>query len=368
MPDGEAPGVPPDEPSEPAGAGPSGPPREPAPTSPPSDPPPGPAKSTREIAQEALLAAGLTKPPKASSGPRRLLLFTLVILVVLIALVVGSLVALGHLKTTVTLPPSTSTTAPTSSTSTTTTTTLTSAAPPGGVSPLVAYGGASADGVVLTAVGAGGQPLPFVRTTSRTYITDPSAAPVVVYGWNGTCAPCAAENLVVVSSLDALGGKFTGLATTTETGGFVTIDLRHATYHGPVVLEASEVDGPTGLPDQTYSAQALEQFRAYDRAPFTKHPDAYPFLDVGGHFIQVGPSFASALLQGLTLRQIATDLETPDSSVTRAIDGSADELTAAICDTLAQLSQQRPLICANPSIAAIEPGLPTTAPGSQVAH
>ena len=48
--------------------------------------------------------------------------------------------------------------------------------------------------------------------------------------------------------------------------------------------------------------------------------------------------------------------------MTRSIDGSADELTAAICKTLSQLSQRRPLICANPSIVAIEPGLPATAP------
>ena len=297
-----------------------------------------------------------------SAGLGGVLGLVLVVLVVLVMLVVGSLVALGHLKTTVTLPPSTTTTAPTTTSSTTTSTTTPPGGTAAGVSALAAYGAASADGVVLSAVGAGGEPLPFVRTTARTYITDPSAAPVLVYWWNGTCTPCAAENLVVVSSLDALGGKFTGLSTTTETGGIITIDLRHAAYHGPVVLEASEVDGPTGQPDQSYSAQAQQQFQTYDRKPYTKDPAAYPFLDIGGHFVQVGPAFASSLLQGLSLRQIATDLSTPDSAVTRSIDGGADELTAAICETLSQLSQKRPLVCANPSIAAIEPGLPSAAP------
>jgi hypothetical protein len=364
MPDGGTPGVPGDGTEPPAaaseGQGASG-----APASsgqPSSGAPEDPTKSTREIAHEALRAAGLTTPPKSSSGPRRLVLFSVVVLAVLVVLIVASLVALGHLKTTVTLPPSTTTTYASTTTSSTTTTTLSPGGGAPGVSPVVAYGDASANGVVLTAVGAGGEPLTFVRTKSHTYITDPSAAPVVVYWWNGTCGPCAAENLVVVSSLDALGGTFRGLATTTEPGGVVTIDLRHATYKGPIVLQPSEVDGSTGRPDQNYTAQAQQQFEAFDTTPYTKDPASYPFLDLGGHYVQVGSGIPAALLQGLTLRRIATDLSNPDSPVTRAIDGSADELTAAICQMLQQLSQRRPLICANASIASIEPGLPTAAP------
>jgi hypothetical protein len=364
MPDGGAPGVPADGTEPPTapgqGHGASGPPG-PA-GQPPAAATEGPTKSTREIAHEALLAAGLTKPPKSSSGPRRLVMFSLVVLAVLVVLIVASLVALGHLKTTVTLPPSTTTTYGSTTTSTTTTTTPASGGGAPGVSPLVAYGEASANGVVLTAVGAGGQPLTFVRTKSPTYITDPAAAPVVVYWWNGTCTPCAAENLVVVSSLDALGGTFTGLATTTEPGETTTIDLSHASYKGPVVLQSAEVDGPTGQPDETYTAQALQQFQAFDRMPYTKDPASYPFVDIGGHYVQVGSGVSAALLQGLSLRRIAADLSNPDAPVTRAIDGNADELTAAICQTLQQLSQRRPLVCANPSIASIEPGLPATAP------
>ncbi|HEV3211894.1 MAG TPA: hypothetical protein VGZ03_00720 [Acidimicrobiales bacterium] len=325
--------------------------------------PAGPPKTTKEIAREALEAAGLTTPPKSTGGPRRLVLFTVVILVVLVLLVVGSLVALGHLKTKVTTPSSTPTSSPSATTtSSTTTTTGPSATLPAGVSPLTAYASASADGVVLRQVGSGGQPILLLRTTARTFITDRSAAPVVVYWWNGTCAPCAAENLVVVSALESLGGTFTGLATTTETGGFPTIDLRHARYRGPVVLEASEVDGPTGRPDQPYSAQAGAQFRALDRPPYTKIPGGYPFLDVGGHFVQVGPGFAPSLLAGQSLRTIAADLTAPNSAMTRAIDGNADVLAAAICVTLAELSRPRPAVCANPSVAAIEPALPTSAP------
>jgi hypothetical protein len=357
MPDGGSGGVPTDGAEPPA-------PMDPGAAAPPGTPGAAgaPQKTTKEIAREALEAAGLTTPPRSTGGPRRLVLFSVVILVVLAVLVAASLVALGHLKTRLT----TTTTLPTTTLPATTTTANTSTTSPSGgqrgPSALDAYAAASADGVVLRDVGSGGQPILLARTTARTYITDPAAAPVVVYWWNGTCTPCAAENLVVVSALESLGGTFTGLATTTETGGFTTIDLRHASYRGPVVLEASEVDGPTGQPDQPYTSQAVAQYRAFDRPPYAKIAGGYPFLDVGGHFVQIGPGFASAQLAGLSLRTIARDLSSPNLALTRAIDGNADVLAAAVCLTLSELSRPRPTICANPSIAAIEPGLPTLAP------
>jgi len=350
----------------------------PAPTTPgagPSSPDPQGAapttgatpKLTKEQAHEVLEAAGLAKPPKSTGSPRRLLLYSVVVLVILVVLVVASLVALAHLKTrvttTTTVPP---TSLPTTTSSPTTSSTIRSTGGPG-LSALAAYAAASRNELTLRSVGAGGQPLLFERTTSKTFITDRSAAPVVVYWWNGTCAPCAPENLVVVSALESIGGTFTGLTTTTEPGGVVTIDLRHASYHGPVVLQSTEVDGPNGRPDQHYSAQAQAQFQAYDRPPFAKVAGGYPFLDIGGHFVQIGPGFAPALLSHLSMRSIARDLATADLPVTRAIDGNADELAAAICVTLSELSRPRPLRCENPSVAAIVPGLPTVAPHTAIA-
>ena len=75
------------------------------------------------------------------------------------------------------------------------------------------------------------------------------------------------------------------------------------------MLEASEVDGPNGLPDQPYAPKPNSSSRPTTRA-LHEEPRAYPFLDVGGHFVEVGPAFASALLQGLTIREIAADLAT----------------------------------------------------------
>ena len=326
-----------------------------------------PDKTTRERAHEALVAAGLDTPPSRSSGPRRLVIFAAVVLVVLALIVVGSLIALDHLQGKVTTTTTTTTTPATPTTVAPTTTTVPLIpGHPSSSPPLDAYVTASADGVVLRAVGTGGQPLPIVRTNTADFVTDPSHDPYLVYWWTGACGPCAAENLVVVSALSALGGTFGGLATTTEpaegTGTVTTIDLRHATYHGPVVLDASEVDGATGQPDQIPPPLAKSQFVAFDARPFTKDADSYPFLDVGGHFVQVGAGFTSQLLVGLTLRDLATDLTTPDSAVTRAIDGSANELDAAVCVALAELSRPRPTACSNPAIATIEPTLPRVAP------
>jgi hypothetical protein len=323
-----------------------------------------PTKTTKERAHEALAAAGLsTKPPK-SDGARRVVTFAVVILVVLVVVVVGCLIALDHLQSQVTpLPTTPSTVVP--PTTSPTTTTVAGAQPSGAstTATLAAYETASTDGVVLREVGNGGQPVGLERTASQNFNTDAAANPVVVYWWDGgTCAPCAAENLVVVSALEALGGTFHGLAATTESGPTATIDLRHASYHGPVLFEAAEVHGANGRVDQSAPPAATAQAAAYDAAPYTKQASALPFLDVGGRYVEIGSGFTSALLAGRSLSQVATTLSTPDDPVSRAVLGSANQLDAAVCTTLAELSRPLPTVCANPAIVSLELTLPTAAP------
>jgi hypothetical protein len=127
-------------------------------------------------------------------------------------------------------------------------------------------------------------------------------------------------------------------------------------------LEASEVVGANGLPAQAATSQATAQFRLYDVRPYTKDPGAHPFLDVAGRYVAVGVGYTPALLAGRSLSGIAAGLTTPDTPLTRAILGSANQLVASVCTTLAALSRPLPIVCSNPAILAIEPTLPTTAP------
>lgn len=60
-------------------------------------------------------------------------------------------------------------------------------------------------------------------------------------------------------------------------------------------------------------------------------PLGYPFSDFGGKAILNNASFAPRVLAKLTRKQIAADLSRPKWRVAKAIDGSANQLTAAIC-------------------------------------
>ena len=326
---------------------------------------PAASEGTRERARALLAEAGLTKPPRASS-PRRLLTVAIAILVVLAAILAGSLLALDRLQrtvTTTTVPPPTIP-APTPSS-------IPSGSLPAGP-PLASYAMASADAAVLQAVGEGGQPLALERTPAPTFLTDPRRDPVVIYWWTGACTPCAAENEVVVSALEALGGTFRGLTTTTEPGEpgqpapVATIDLRRAAYRGPVVLEAAEVEDARGRPDQPTTGQARLQAAAYDRSPFAPGSGGYAFVDVAGRYVAVGAGFTPALLRGRSVGAVAGQLAVPTSVLARAILGDALQLAAAVCLTLQELGRPRPGVCASPTVSALEAALPVRAPRGAV--
>ena len=55
-----------------------------------------------------------------------------------------------------------------------------------------------------------------------------------------------------------------------------------------------------------------------------------PFLDIANRYVITGASFSPQVLQGLTRSQIAAQLQDPSSPVAQAIDGTANDITAAI--------------------------------------
>ncbi|MHB8681770.1 MAG: DUF929 family protein [Acidimicrobiales bacterium] len=57
----------------------------------------------------------------------------------------------------------------------------------------------------------------------------------------------------------------------------------------------------------------------------------FPFLDIGNKVFALGPSFDPAVLSGLDQAAIGRRLANPDDPVTRAIVGSANLYTAALC-------------------------------------
>ena len=62
-----------------------------------------------------------------------------------------------------------------------------------------------------------------------------------------------------------------------------------------------------------------------------------------------GASFDPQLLAGMSHRQVAAALADPTSPVAKAVDGSANVLTAALCEVT---GQQPAAVCTAPGVAA----------------
>ncbi len=61
---------------------------------------------------------------------------------------------------------------------------------------------------------------------------------------------------------------------------------------------------------------------------------AIPFLDVGNTWLFSGASFSPEVLQGKSADAIASQLTDPNSDVATGVNGTANVMTAAICDAL----------------------------------
>ena len=66
-----------------------------------------------------------------------------------------------------------------------------------------------------------------------------------------------------------------------------------------------------------------------------------PFLDIANRYVVTGSSFSPQVLQGLSRSQIAAELSDPDSAVAQAIDGAANDITAAIASVTGNQPSQR---------------------------
>lgn len=315
----------------------------------------------RALAELLAVDRARTEEP---SRYRRLVGVTTIISIIGVLVIIGGLLALSHLSPKVVngaSSPSTSSPSPPTTTAASVPTTL---SPPGGLagaSAISTIAAASRDRALTSTVGEGGQPMLLLRTTASSFITTPTATPVVEYLWSARCGACGLENLVVASSLIELGGTFKGMSALSFGGSFSSVGF--GMYRGPVDFEPVEMVGPPGEPNGTPTPQAKSQYELYDASPYTTSKATLPFLDVASHYVTVGSSVPSDLASGLTLRQIAAALQSGHGSIAHAIIGSANILTASICATLSDLSRPLPSICLAGEIQQLAASLPTSPPG-----
>ena len=198
----------------------------------------------------------------------------------------------------------------------------------------------------LDAVGSGSGVTGKPTTISGTTLME-NGKPEMYYMGAEYCPYCAAERWAMIVALSRFG-TFTGLSTvhSAVANGAGTAEpdpntptwtFAHATYSSPyLTFTPDEIQ--TNLPDpSTGTYTTLQAPTAAQQALVSKYDGsngAIPFIDFGNHYMISGVSYDPGVLAGLSWSTIATDLSNPNSAVAKAVDGTANYITAAICKGL----------------------------------
>jgi len=234
----------------------------------------------------------------------------------------------------------------------------TTSAQPAAASAAVVKAVTAVPATVLDEVGPGGvQAVP--RMVDAPVLTA-DGKPKVLYVGAEYCPFCAAQRWPVVVALSRFG-TWTGLGQTTSASDDVYPDTATLSFHGATYtsdylsftgVETSgrtKVNGQYALLD-TLSAADQKTFATYNQPPYINgSAGGIPFLDLGGSYLSAGASLDPQLLAGKSNRQIAAALSDPASPIAQAVDGSANVITAALCEVT---GQQPTRVCSAPGVTA----------------
>jgi len=194
----------------------------------------------------------------------------------------------------------------------------------------------------LDAVGAGTSQAAPSRVPDATALTQ-DGKPQVLYVGAEYCPFCAAQRWPVVVALSRFG-DWKGLGGSESAGDDVYPRTKTLTFHGATYTSDylaftgvetatnQKVGGSYQKLDELGAADA-QTFAAYARPPFVSGPaGSIPFLSLGGQFVLGGSQYVPDVLAGQSRTDIATSLDDPTSPTAKAVNGSANVLTAALCE------------------------------------
>lgn len=183
--------------------------------------------------------------------------------------------------------------------------------------------------------------------------------PKVLYIGAEFCPYCAAERWPVTVALSRFG-TFSNLGTTHSASEDVfpntpTLSFHGATYTSQylaftgVETTTNEMVGNGYKPLDTPTAEDQKTFDTYNKPPYVDSDGSIPFIDLGGKYVGSGATYSPDLLAGKTQTAIADALKDPSSPIAKAVDGSANVYTAAIC----KLTNNQPAkVCSTDAVTA----------------
>jgi thiol-disulfide isomerase/thioredoxin len=201
----------------------------------------------------------------------------------------------------------------------------------------------------LDAVGAGSANN-LIKPVSGTPLTGPNGHPEVFYLGAEYCPYCAAERWPMIIALSRFGA-FSGLKTTSSSSSDVYPNTPTFTFHGATYtsqyvdfasVETTDRDR-NPLESPTSAQQALAN--QYDTS------GSIPFVDIGNRYAFSGAMYLPDVLSGMTWTAVADALAQASSPQAKAILGSANLITAAVCKLTAD---QPASVCSSSTIQSIE--------------
>ncbi len=200
-----------------------------------------------------------------------------------------------------------------------------------------------------------------VQTTPTVLTGQPALTkngkPEIVYIGAEYCPYCAAERWPTVVALSRFG-TFSNLNVTYSGTADAYPSTKTLTFHGStytskyVVFSPVEQTDPNKKTLETTTAEENALVAKYDAPPYVPSASqgAIPFIDFGNKYLISGASYNPQILQGKSWAQISAALSDPSSPIAKAVGGTANYMTAAIC----KLTNNQPgNVCTAPSITAL---------------
>lgn len=206
---------------------------------------------------------------------------------------------------------------------------------------------------VLAAVGTGTGKVvngPKKISDSPPLLKGPTGKPEVFYYGGEFCPFCAAERWGMIVALSRFG-TFHNLSQTSSSSTDVypntpTFSFYHSSYTSQYV-DFVPVEG------QSYQGVTLQQLTPDQQQLINTYDSGknIPFIDIGNRYTISGASYDPQVLNNQNAQSIANALSNPQSPIAQSILGTANYLTAAICEVT---NQQPASVCKTAPIPQVE--------------